>query len=606
MRSQSLLRLWQVANVTLGLFAAATLALGLAYAPRIVVPGAEGFLGYLAAPAAFNGAAAHRITGFEPESPLLSAGVSAGDLIVDPPRGRFLVGEAVKLQIVHERTVRTVEVRAARIDRLATPVENALDFGLGILSFVLGLTIAVRRRGDLGALVLALDFFLAVGGLSPAPLPSGRLAASLLVWGWLGLLLALPLLAYFSLVFEDGYQSRARPWILRAVVGIGAAAGVWTVMTAPYIFGRAWFSPEFLVTRARPALLFAGVVLCIVAFTDTWRHVEAERRERLRWLFFGFAVTLVNFCIFAAFPIGVFGYATTTVLVIGVVTDSVVAITLLILTYAILRHRVIDLGFVINRALVFAAFTVLLLVSFGIVEWLVDHFVRFENRKSSVLLDGIIALALFLAFHRVRHWIETLVERVFFRSWHLKEAALDRFLETAPQFSQPDALTEALIAAVDAYAGSRGSGIYQRDETGRFILGRSTLDELPRELGADAAVVVEMKTFCAPVQMGGRLALGSAALALPMVRRAELVGLLAVGRKIEREIYRPDEIDNLARTARQVGLDLYALRLEQLEQRKLELEQQNEGLRQGLRSLLQPLPANPPLSGAPVTDSSGS
>jgi hypothetical protein len=55
-----------------------------------------------------------------------------------------------------------------------------------------------------------------------------------------------------------------------------------------------------------------------------------------------------------------------------------------------------------------------------------------------------------------------------------------------------------------------------------------------------------------------------------------------------------------------VGLDLYALRLEQLEQRKLELEQQNEGLRQGLRSLLQPLPANPPLSGAPVTDSSGS
>jgi len=585
MLSQSLLRLWQVATLTLGMFAVAELALGLAYAPRVVVPGAEGFLGYYPAPAAFNGASAHRITGFEPESPLLAAGVIAGDLIVDPPRGRFLAGEAVKLQIAHAGIVRTIEVRAARIDSLSTPVENILDFGLDILVLVLGLIIAVRRHRDVGALVLAVTFFLAVGGLFPEPLPPGRLAGALILWQSICSILCLPILAYFSLVFEGGYQSRARPWILHAIIGLGAAVGALTVVTAPYYFGRVWIAPEFLVTVARPTLLFAGIVLCCVAFTDTWRHVEAERRERLRWLFVGFALSLANFCLIAAYYFGAFSSTSTTDLVVGIVSDTMVVIALLILTYAILRHRVIDVGFVINRGLVFAAFTGLLLVSFGIVEWLVDHFVRFENRESSVLLDGIIALALFLVFHRVRHWIETLVERVFFRSWHLKEAALDRFLETAPQFSQPDALTEALIAAVDAYAGCRGSGIYQRDETGRFILQRSTLDQLPRELGADAEVIVEMKAFRAPVHIGGRLALASAALALPMVRRSELVGLLAVGKKIAREIYRPDEIDNLARAVRQVGFDLYALRLEQLEQRRLELEQQNEGLRQGLLSL---------------------
>jgi hypothetical protein len=361
--------------------------------------------------------------------------------------------------------------------------------------------------------------------------------------------------------------------------------GVSAVATAPYYFGRVWFAPEYLITALRPTLLFAGVILCVIAFTDTWRHVEAERRERLRWLFVGFALTLVNFCVLGAYAFGAFSDTSTAWLIINVATDSVVAIILLILTYAILRHRVIDVGFVINRAVVFAVFTGLLLVSFGIVEWLVDHFVRFENRESNVLLDGVIALALFLAFHRVRHWIETLVERVFFRSWHLKEAGLDRFLETAPHFSQPDALAQGLVTAVDAYAGSRGSGIYLRDATGRFILQLSTLDPLPRELGADAEVIVEMKTFRTPVHLGGRLTLASAALALPMVRRSELVGLVAVGNKIAREVYRPDEIDNLARATRQVGFDLYALRLEQLEQRRLELEQQNEGLRQSLRSL---------------------
>ncbi len=594
MRSQSLLRLWQIATLTLGVFALAILVLGLACAPRVVVPGAEGFLGYDATATAFNGASAHRITGLDPESPLLAAGVKAGDLIVDPPRGRFLAGETVRLQVAHEGTVRTVEVRAAHIDRLSTPVENALDFGLGIFVFVLGLTIAVRRRRDLGALVLAVVFFLAVGGLLPGAFPASRLAGSYDLWQTVCLLSSLPILAYFSLVFEDGYRSRARPWIFRAIVGLGAAVGVSTVAIAPYYFGRVWFGPGFLITPLRPTLLFAGVVLCVIAFADTWRHAEAERRERLRWLFVGFALTLVNFCLLAAYAFGAFSTTTTAWLVINLVTDSVVAITLLILTYAILRHRVIDVGFVINRAVVFAVFTGLLLVSFGIVEWLVDHFVRFENRESSALLDAIIALALFLTFHRVRHWIETLVERVFFRSWHLKEAALHRFLETAPHFSQPGALAEALLAAVDAYAGSRGSGIYERDETGRFILERATLDSLPRELGADTDVIVEMKTFHSPVHLGGRQALAPAALALPMVRRSELVGLLAVGTKIEREIYRPDEIDNLARAARQVGFDLYALRLELLERQRLVLEQQNEGLRQNLRSLLQPLPSHSP------------
>ena len=71
-----------------------------------------------------------------------------------------------------------------------------------------------------------------------------------------------------------------------------------------------------------------------------------------------------------------------------------------------------------------------------------------------------------------------------------------------------------------------------------------------------------------------------------MIRRSQLVGFLAVGKKVEPVAYRPDEIDNIARVTRQIGLDLYALRLEELEQRGRELQQQNEGLLQGLHPML--------------------
>jgi HPt (histidine-containing phosphotransfer) domain-containing protein len=73
-------------------------------------------------------------------------------------------------------------------------------------------------------------------------------------------------------------------------------------------------------------------------------------------------------------------------------------------------------------------------------------------------------------------------------------------------------------------------------------------------------------------------------LALPVVRRSELVGFLAVGEKTDRTLYRPDEIEDLVRTVHQVSSDLYALQLERFQQRSQELEQQNEALRDELRS----------------------
>ena len=591
MHSQSLLRAWQIVALILAAISAAVLILNLAYSPRVVVPGAEGFLGYDAAPTHYKGRSAHRIRAFEPESPLPSAGVKTGDLIVDPLRGTFMAGETVTLQVVHEGATRNVEVKAARIDRLSTPVQNVLDFGLVILVFVLGLTIALRRWDDVGALVLASVFLMAVAGVVPNALPAGRVAGVTRLWQSIIVVLALPMLAYFSLVFEGGYQSRARVQILRAIVVLAAAASATALAMAPYYLGRVWLPPDSFLNEARSAAEFLGVVLCVVAFTDTWRHVDAERRERLRWLFVAFAFILINFSLFSA--VGATALTSAEAVGVGAASDAIVATAMLILTYAILRHRVIDVGFVINRALVFAAFTGLLLVSFGLVEWVVDHFIRFESREKSVLLDGSIALVLFLMFHRTRRWIEHLVERVFFRSWQLKHAALQRFLDMAPHFSHPDALADALLAAADAYAGSSGSGIYRRDDMGRFILERSTLDRLPRELDADAAVIVEMKTFRAPVHLDKCSSLAPAVLSLPMLRRSELVGFLAFGRKISREIYRPDEIDNLARAVHQVGSDLYALRLEQLEQRGRELEQQNEGLREAFRSLQQPSPVHP-------------
>jgi len=579
-----LLRAWQVTAFALAMAATAWVATCFVYSPRVAASDARVVLGYVPQASHFESLPAHRIARIEPHSPLPSAGVEVGDLIVDPPRGTLLPGESVQLQIRHQGVFRSVDIRSDHAGALSSLVNNILTLCLNALMLVLGVTIAFRRRRDVAALAIGCALLLSAISLPPNVFPVGFVGRLNILFGNVFPVFALAALAYSVLMFEAGYRSRARPYLVRALIGFCAIWGIVTLIwVAPYCLGWIWLPADTVLMPILSIRLIAALLLCFLAFVDAWRHIQGEPRQRLRWLIVALAIALAGPSLGILYFFGVFGYTTSAQTLENLAEAILVALGVITLTYAVLRHRVIDVGFVISRTLVFAVFTGLLLVLFGLVEWLVDHFVHVGQRESSVLMDGAIAVSIYLIFHRVRHGIERLVERVFFRASHARQTALQHFLETAPNFSEPDALAGALLKAVDAYAGSRGSGIYRRDKTGRFVLEKSTLDQLPRVLAADAEVIIELKTSRKPYRFG-RFGFESAALALPVIRRSELVGFLAVGEKTDRTLYRPDEIENLVRTVHQVSSDLYALQLEHFQQRSQELEQQVDALRDQLRS----------------------
>ena len=579
-----LLRAWQVTAFALAIAATCWVVTVFVYSPRVAASDVQDVLGYVREIAHFKSLPAHRIARFEPHSPLPSAGVEVGDLIVDPPRGALLPGESVQLQISNGGGFRTVDIRSNYIGQLSDLVNNVLTLCLDALALVLGVTIVFRRRHDVAALAIGCALLVGVLGAAPNIFPVGLLGRLYILFGNTSAEFAFAALAYSVLTFEAGYRSRARPYLVRVLIGFCATWGIVTfIWVAPWCLGWIWLSPDTVLGPIISMGAIAALLLCLLAFADAWRHIQGEPRQRLRWLIAAMAIAFVGSSLDLLRLLGAFGDTTNAETLANLVNSILVAVGLITLTYAVLRHRVIDVGFVISRTLVFAVFTGLLLVLFAAVEWLVDHLVHFRQRESSVLMNGAIAVAMYLVFHRVRYGIERLVEGVFFRASRAKQMELQHFLETAPNFSEPDALAGALLRAVDAYAGSRGSGIYRRDKTGRFVLDKSTLDQLPRVLAADAEVIIELKTSRKPYQFG-RLGFELAALALPVVRRAELVGFLAVSAKTDRTLYRPDEIETLVRTVQQVSSDLYALQLEHFQQRSQELEQQVDALREELRS----------------------
>ena len=63
-----------------------------------------------------------------------------------------------------------------------------------------------------------------------------------------------------------------------------------------------------------------------------------------------------------------------------------------------------------------------------------------------------------------------------------------------------------------------------------------------------------------------------AALAAPMVNRNEVTGVALLGLKPSSLEYRPDEIELIGWATRQVGLELHALKVEQLSTEKIDLD----------------------------------
>jgi hypothetical protein len=332
-----LLRAWQVTAFALAIAATAWAAMCFAYLPRVAGLDVQNVLGYRYESTRFNSLPARRIISIEPNSPLLSAGVQVGDLVVDPPRGTLLKGESVRLQIRHDDQFRSVVIRSEQVGQL----RGVPELCLGILMLILGSTIVFRRRRDIAALAIACALLLGASMSLLPPFPVGRFATLAALWFNLTFPLAFAALAYSVLTFEGGYRSRARPYLVRILIGICAVFGAWFMMIAvPYLLGWAWISPSLVGIAAEVALL----ALCVAAVADAWRHSEGERRQRLRWLLVAFSVFLVGFGVGIVFDLGAFGNMARTLLIELIASRTAYAVATITLTYAVLRHRVIEVG----------------------------------------------------------------------------------------------------------------------------------------------------------------------------------------------------------------------------------------------------------------------
>jgi hypothetical protein len=250
---------------------------------------------------------------------------------------------------------------------------------------------------------------------------------------------------------------------------------------------------------------------------------------------------------------------------------SVTIFSLATFAYAVMRHRVISIGFAVNRVVVYSFASIAMLLTFGIIEWAAHHLLEFSGREKGVLLDGAIALGVFLVFHRVRNAGETLIERLFFHAWHVKEEALRQFVKEAPFVTRPEALLRAFTTALDRFTSGAAYALYRRTPEGDYARVTATLADSPEHVDADEPLAVTLRASQTPAYCHDAHSSLPGELALPSVHHGELDGFVVLGSKPNGETYRPDEKEVLGYAAHQVGLNFRALRMEQIEREVAEL-----------------------------------
>jgi hypothetical protein len=346
-----------------------------------------------------------------------------------------------------------------------------------------------------------------------------------------------------------GVSLQARRLARAVVVCLGAAAlslDTNRLISSTY----SGTTPSPAVQAAIQAFTITLIAIPVLLLLAGYRRAPHESRLRIRWVLWSTAFLLVcALAVFALEPVQTrypylfeFVYAARLLCMAGYL-------------YAAIRTRLVDVSFIVNRALVYTAITGLLFGIFSVLELGLHEFA--VSDKLSWVLQAIVALLLAIALSPVHRRLDQWVERFFFRKQRLAIASLRTFAVECAFIEQQSRLLETAVARLQPHCDA--VAIYERALAGYQLRG-ATGDGWPETVDADDPAFVSLRARRQEVDLHGLTsAVGVDSLAFPMIV-GEMLNGAVVSRPRSGEQFAPDVRTALAEAAHNLGASLYILR----------------------------------------------
>jgi len=450
------------------------------------------------------------------------------------------------------------------LNRYALP-----NIAVSILILGLGLFLYLKNRKALPNLYFSFACYGAtIWILSQALCTMSKSAHLANFWGgmvYLGVTFIPTSIYAFSVVylnFRNQIKFVRLAYILSVVFAILGQLGLITHSVKQYYWG---YYP--LAGPLHTVFLGFFTVLMMAGLTNFYRGYKIEtlliEKERRRFLFIAFFIAyfgsvdyLPNYGV-EFFP---FGYLP-------------VFLLFSIIAYIIIKYRLMDISTIVHKIIVYMLLSLMIVLAYGGIIMLIKLFFWQEelNLKSIIVSSVFITVFLFL-FQPIKNKTQNFVDRLFYRDKYDYRKTLERFAKKLSLFlDSPDLLRTIISTIAEVIHIDKISLIVLNEKAGYYSIRESqgledtniTIDKnnsFMVFLQSDGNLVEREILMVDPKFKGVRVEGSSimkslgAEIIIPLIVQKGLIGLLSLGIKLSREVYKEEDISLLSTAGQEIAV----------------------------------------------------
>jgi hypothetical protein len=278
-------------------------------------------------------------------------------------------------------------------------------------------------------------------------------------------------------------------FVLAICIGIATAV-------MPFALGV----PSEFASRSFIALGSLVFAVGFIALLSTYYHVRGLDRQRIKWVIMGFAIGLPSFVLAAIFDVLSWSPFTVPYWLIGLLLclNLLVPITI---AYAVIHHHVIDVSFVISRAVVYAALTALLVAAFALIDFELGQ--RLSSGKLAVAMQVVVSIGFAFWLNAIHKRINDIVDSILFKRRHLAEKQLARIARALPHAPTAEAVDRMLVDEPVAALDLTSAALFRTGDDGRAVLARHSgwPETSPSSLDADDSLLLQLTADQTPLDL---------------------------------------------------------------------------------------------------------
>ena len=333
-------------------------------------------------------------------------------------------------------------------------------------------------------------------------------------------------------------------------------------------------------------ILGVGCLIHSYKFSDS-----KENKKKIQWLLLGICVGTTPFFLLWSFP-QVLGFSP---LIPEEVNYIFLTVIPLAFAFSIVRYQVLDIELIINRGIVYALVTGVIVTLYLVLVGLVGHLLHTVSPKSSSFLAIIFTLIAAALFSPLKQRMQTFVDKTFYRVKYNYRFAVKDYGSVLTSAYEKIRLIDLIIEKINAAIPVEKIALILRPPSDKAFkifgsLGITKKEQSDLRLEVSTNIAKHVEFTKKPLVKKGRAEISSVAelqqgtvldkigieLLIPIMLQEQLMGFLVLGKKLSEVKFSEEDLELLSTMATDGFIAFERLRLqesmilEQAEKEKLE------------------------------------